>query len=257
MTPSAKPAIVLLHATTNDGGLSVRRAHAFSIMAAVLIIAAAVFAGSAPAADPVAGANKTLASTAESLIAAKGEARTFTYGPIVDDANNRGAFRVPALIADLTGLDFVSLAVIQHHGGDVALYAAVSGLPDGLAGKGDALAVLARRQLVYFERPYYENYFRDLSPDDPKAYAGAVAAEVWEAFKAEYGDLSSTDPRVLANKYPECADIAEIIGVDIVPLAGIRAVGGISGINEYLILMPDTLPGKDEALRELSRAKKK
>jgi hypothetical protein len=220
---------------------------------------AGIIALSLPAAgaDPVAAANKSLAATAESLIAAKGEARTFAYGLIVDDANNRGVFRVPALIADMTGLDFVSLAVIQHHGGDVALYAAVSGLPDGLPKKDEALKVLARRQLIYFERPYYESYFRGLSRDDPKVYANAVASEIWEAFKVEYGDLSSTDPAVLADRYPECADIAEIIGVDLVPIAGIRAVGGISGINEFLIIMPDTLAGKDEALRVLSKVKKK
>lgn len=234
-----------------------KRTRFLSIVTAVSIAGAVVLSHSAPAADLVAAANKSLALAAESLIAAKGEPRTFRYGAIVDDANNRDAFRVPALIADLAGLDFVSLAVIQHHGGDVGLYAAVSGLSDGLPNKGEALEVLARRQLIYFERPYYENYFRDLSRDDPKAYADAAAAEIWEAFKAEYGDLSSTDPKVLADKYPECADIAEIIGVDIVPIAGIRAVGGISGINEFLILMPDTLPGKDEALRELSKAKKK
>ncbi len=234
-----------------------KRTRFLSIVTAVSIAGAVVLSHSATAADLVATANKSLAAAAESLIASKGEPRTFRYGAIVDDANNRGAFRVPAVIADLTGLDFVSLAVIQHHGGDVGLYAAVSGLSDSLPNKGEALEVLARRQLIYFERPYYESYFRDLSRDDPKAYADSAAAEIWEAFKAEYGDLSSTDPKVLADKYPECADIAEIIGVDIVPIAGIRAVGGISGINEFLILMPDTLPGKDEALRELSKAKKK
>jgi len=243
--------------TLPAGGLSVRRARLFTITAALAIVGAVAFPSWLSAADIVTSANKNLAATAESLIAAKGEARTFTYGPIVDDANNRSVFRVPALIAKMTGLDFVSLAVIQHHGGDVALYAAVSGLSDGLPAKEEALRTLARRQLIYFERPYYEYYFHDLPVDDPKAYASAVAAEVWEAFKAEYGDLSSTDPAVLANKYPECADIAESIGVDIVPIAGIRAVGGISGINEYLIIMPDTLPGKDEALKELSKAKKK
>lgn len=218
---------------------------------------AVVCSGPAPAVDIVAAANKSLALTAESLTAAKGEPRTYTYGPIVDDANNRSVFRVPALIADMTGLDFVSLAVIQHHGGEVTLFATVSDLPSALPGKADALKVLARRQLIYFQRPYYESYFAELSPDDPKAYANAVAREVWEAFKAEYGDLSSTDPKVLADKYPECSEISEIIGVDLVSLAGIRAVGGITGINEFLILMPDALPGKDEALRELSKAKKK
>ncbi len=29
-------------------------------------------------------------------------------------------------------------------------------------------------------------------------------------------------------------------------------MGGISGLNEFLIIMPDTLPGKDEAIKELS-----
>jgi hypothetical protein len=212
---------------------------------------------SASAADLAATANRNLALTAETLTAAKGEARTFTYGLIVDDENNRSVFRVPATIADLTGLDFVSLAVIQHHGGDVALFAAVSDLPNGLPGKSEALRMLARRQLIYFQRPYFESYFRDLSPDDPKAYANTVAAEVWEAFRTEYGDLSSTDPHVLADRYPEVAETAEIIGVDLVPLAGIRAVGGISGLNEFLIVMPDTLPGKDEAIKELSKTKKK
>jgi hypothetical protein len=235
----------------------VRRARILSIIAAVSVVGLLILSGPAPAADVVTAANKNLAVTAEAFVADKGEARTFTYGPIVDDANNRGVFRVPAMIADLTGLDFVSLAVIQHHGGDVALYAAVSGLPDGLPGRDEALKILARRQLIYFERPYFESYFRDLSREDPKAYASAVAWEVWEAFRAEYGDLSSTDPAVLADKYPECAEIAELIGIDLVPIAGIRAVGGISGINEYLIIMPDTLPGKDEAIKELSKAKKK
>jgi len=226
-------------------------------MAAVSIAGIVICFHSAPAADLAATANKSLALTAQELIAAKGEPRTFTYGPLVDDANNRGVFRVPALIADLTNLDFVSLAVIQHHGGDVSLYAAVSGLSDGLPGKGEALHILARRQLIYWQRPYYEDYFSGLSMDDPKAFAAAVTAEVWEAFKAEYGDLSSTDPKVLADKYPECFKIAGIIGVDLVPVAGIRAVGGISGINELLILLPDTLPGKDEAIEELSKVKKK
>ncbi len=228
----------------------------------LIVLAASIVGGgycpaSASAADLVATANKNLALTAEALIAAKGEARTFTYGPIADDENNRGVFRVPAAIAELTGLDFVSLAVIQHHGGDVALFAAVSDLPNGFGGKSEALKILARRQLIYFERPYFENYFRDVSQDDPRAYAGVVAAELWEAFRTEYGDLSSTDPDVLGNQYPEAADASEIIGVDLVPLAGIRAVGGISGLNEFLILMPDTLPGKDEAIEALSKAKKK
>ncbi len=226
-------------------------------MTAVSIIGIGLFFGSAPAADLVATANKDLALTAEGLIAAKGQARTFAYGPIVDDSNNRGVFRVPALIASLTGLDFVSLAVIQHHGGDVSLFAAISNLPNGFHGKSDALKILARRQLIYFQRSYYQDYFSDLSQDDPTAYANAVAGEVWEAFKSEYGDLSSVDPGVLAGRYPEAAEAAEIIGVDLVPIAGIRAMGGISGLNEFLIIMPDTLPGKEEALKELSKAKKK
>ncbi|MBN2223236.1 MAG: hypothetical protein JW765_01025 [Deltaproteobacteria bacterium] len=234
-----------------------RRVRIISIMAVVSIAGVVMFFRPAPAADVLAEANKSLALTAETLIAAKGEPRTFTYGPIVDDANNRGVFRVVALIADLTGLDFVSLAIIQYHGGDITLFAAVSNLPNALAGKSDALKILARRQLIYLQRPYYEDYFRDLSRDDPVAYANAVAAEVWEAFKAEYGDLSSTDPSLLKDKYPECSDISEIIGVDLVPIAGIRAVGGISGINEFLILMPDTLSGKDEAIQALSKVKKK
>jgi hypothetical protein len=226
-------------------------------MAAVSIVGVAIFFHSAPAADLVAAANKDLATTAGALVAEKGQAKTFAYGPIVNDANNRGVFRVPALISELTGLDFVSLAVIQHHGGDVSLFAAISNLPSGLPGRSDALKMLARRQLIYFQRSYYEDYFRGLSRDDPKAYATAAASEVWEAFKAEYGDLSSTDPDVVADRYPEAAETAEIIGVDLIPMAGIRALGGISGLSEFLILMPDTLPGKDEAIKELSKAKKK
>jgi hypothetical protein len=235
----------------------VRRVVAISAVIAISVVGAALLVYAAPSADIVAAANKNLSLTADALIAANGEARTFTYGPIVDDENNRGVFRVPAALADLTGLDFVSLAVIQHLGGEVALFAAVSDLPGDLPGKPEALKILARRQLIYFQRPYYEDYFHELSQDDPKAYANAVAAEVWEAFKTEYGDLSSTDPAVLEDRYPETAEVAEIIGVDLVPLAGIRALGGISGLNELLIFLPDTLPGKDEAIKELSKAKKR
>jgi hypothetical protein len=225
--------------------------------AAALFLATALFVLPAVAGDPVGDANRTVDKIAQDLVAAKGEAKTFTYGPIVDDENNRKAFRIPALIADLTGLAFVPLAIIQHHGGDVALYAAVSGLSDRLPNKAGALKILARRQLMYFERGYYESYFRDVPTDNPTAFSGVVANEVWEAFKAEYGDLSSTDPALLSDRYPEAAEVAELIHVDLVPIAGIRAVAGISGLNEYLILMPDDLPGKDEAIKALSKAKRK
>ena len=209
------------------------------------------------AADPLEEANRVIEKTAQDLVAAKGEARTYTYGPIVDDQNNREAFRVPALIADLTGLEFVPLAVIQHHGGDVALYAAVGGLSDRLPGKAEAIKVLARRQLIYLSRPYYESYFRDFPQDDPAVFSNAVVNEVWEAFKAEYGDLSSTDPRVVSDKYPVAAEVADLIHVDLVPIAGIKARGGISGLNEVLILLPETLPGRDEAIEALSKEKRK
>ncbi len=225
----------------------------FVVVSAALV---SLIGAPARAADVVADSNRSIELTAQALVAEKGEARTFAYGPIVDDQNNRSVFRVPAMIADITGLKFVPLAIIQQHGGDVALYAAISGLSDKLPRKSEAQALLARRQLIYFERPYYENYFRNFPKDDPVAFSNAVAREVWEGFKAEYGDLSSTDPKVLADRFPEAADVARIIHVDLVPIAGIRAVGGISGLNELLILLPDDLPGKDDAIKALSKAKK-
>jgi hypothetical protein len=240
-----------------ETGEPMKQVGALGLIAAIFFLTAGPFILTAAESDPVPEANRAVEKIAQDLVAAKGEARTFTYGPIVDDENNRKAFRVPALIADLTGLAFVPLAIIQHHGGDVALYAAVSGLSDRLPHKDEALKILARRQLMYFQRGYFESYFRDVPTDDPAAFSGVAAHEVWGAFKAEYGDLSSTDPAVLSDRYPEAADVAELIHVDLVPIAGIRAVAGISGLNEFLILMPDDLPGKDEAIKVLSKVKKK
>ena len=82
--------------------------------------------------SPLEIGNEIIAERADELIEGGGVAETYAYGAIVDNEDNRKMFRIPALISELTGLDFVPLAVVEHLGSDITLYATVAGLPDDL-----------------------------------------------------------------------------------------------------------------------------
>jgi len=217
----------------------------------------AILARSVSFGGPVEDGNKIIAELAQEYVDKSGPAQTFSYGAILDDKNNREMFRVPSLLAEATGLDFVSLATIQHIGGDLGLYSTALNLPDSLEGKAGALKILERRQLKNFERGYYENYFGVFSGEDVSARSAKMAEEVWEAFRAEYGDLSTSDPETLAKKYAEVSEVSDLIGLDIVPLAGIRVMGGLSGFFYFLTLLPEELPGREEAIKIITRERKK
>lgn len=201
--------------------------------------------------------NEIIADKADMLIEGGGKAETYAYGAIVDNDDNRKMFRIPALISELTGLDFAPLAVIEHLGSEIALYATVAGLPDDLAGKEEAVKLLARRQLKHFERTYYDSYFKEIVGEDPLTLSNTMAKEVSEAFTAEYGDLADTDPESLGRKYPTAKKVSELTGMDISALAKIRAFGGLESLLKFLSLLPADLPGKDKAIKIVSKEKRK
>ncbi|GEM_PF-1954384 len=207
--------------------------------------------------SPLQIGNEIIAERADELIEGGGKAETYAYGAIVDNDNNRKMFRIPALISELTGLDFVPLAVIEHIGSDIILYATVAGLPNDLTGKKEAVEILARRQLKHFERSYYDSYFKYLKGEDPLTFSNTVAKEVSEAFTAEYGDLTAADPESLGRKYPTARKVSELTGIDISALSGIRAFGGLESLLKFLSLLPEDLPGKDKAIKAVSKEKRK
>jgi hypothetical protein len=226
----------------------------FSFFAAGILVAALCI-NSFPL-DNLKTANKIIAEKADDLVKAGGKAETYAYGAIVDSEDNRRLFRIPALISEVTGLDFVPLAVIEHIGSEITLYATVAGLPD-IEGKKDAVAILARRQLKHFERPYYDSYFKDAKGEDPLTLSNRMAGEVSEAFTAEYGDLTTTDPEGLGGKYPTAKEVSELTGMDITALSGIRAFGGLESLLKFLSLLPEDLPGRDKAIRAVAKEKRK
>ena len=230
-----------------------------NIRTALCFLAATFIAASAfsQTADPVAESNEILAERMTVLEEQRGPAETYTYGAINDDENNRELFRVASKISDLTGLDFVALASIQQLGGEVELYATAMTLPDDLPGKDDMLQILARSRLRHFEPYYYEAYFKDYPQDDIAAFSQVMADEAWLAFREEYGDLSDTDPEVLAEKYPAAKKAGDLTGLDIVPLSGILAVGGYDGLSKFLMVLPDELPGKHEAIGKVADERRK
>lgn len=208
-------------------------------------------------AGPIDVGNKIISEATDELIEREGPAETFMYGKIVDDEKNRDMFKVPALISESTGLDFVPLATIDHLGGELSLYAIATTLPEDLPGRDEAIKILSRRQLRYFERSYYDNYFSKYEVDDVLALSSIMAKEVWEAFKAEYGDLPYWDADVLANKYPVAHEVAESTGIEILPIAGIMVKGGLSGLSYFLTLLPEQLPGIEKAIKAVSKERKK
>ncbi len=217
-----------------------------------------LFISTLPAfAGPIDVGNNIISEAADVLIESKGPAETFTYGEIVDDEKNRDMFKVPALISEATGLDFVPLATIDHLGGELSLYSIAMTLPEDLPGRDEAIEILSRRQLRHFERSYYDNYFSKHEMDDILALSSIMAKEVWEAFKAEYGDLPYSDADVLADKYPVAREVAESTGIEILPIAGIMVKGGLSGLSYFLTLLPEQLPGIDEAIKAVSKERKK
>jgi len=230
-----------------------------NIRTALCLLAAMFLAASAfsQATDPVAESNAIITERMALLEDQRGPAETYTYGAITDDANNRELFRVASKISDLTGLDFVALASIQQLGGEVDLYAVAMTLPDDLPGRDEMLQILARSRLRHFEPYYYEAYFKDYPQDDTAAFSQVVADEAWLAFREEYGDLSDTDPEALAEKYPAAKKAADLTGLDIVPLSGILAVGGYDGLSKLLMVLPEELPGKHEAIGEVADERKK
>ncbi|MBN1882642.1 MAG: hypothetical protein JW885_10750 [Deltaproteobacteria bacterium] len=227
--------------------------------AALCVLAAMFLAASAfsQTTDPVARSNEIVAERMTELENQRGPAETYTYGAITDDENNRELFRVASKISDLTGLDFVALASIQQLGGEVELYSVATTLPGDLPGKDDMLRILARSRLRHFEPYYYEAYFKDYPQDDTAAFSQAVADEVWLAFREEYGDLSDTDPEGLAEKYPAAKKAADLTGLDIIPLSGVLATGGYDGLSKLLMVMPEELPGKHEAIGEVADERRK
>lgn len=217
-----------------------------------------LFGSALPAfAGPIDVGNNIISEAADVLIEREGPAETFTYGKITDDEKNRDMFRVPALICEATGLDFVPLATIDHLGGELSLYSTATTLPEDLPGRDEAINILSRRQLRHFERSYYDNYFSRYGVDDPLALSSIMAGEVWKAFKAEYGDLPYSDADVLANKYPVAREVAESTGIEILPISGIMVKGGLSGLSYFLTLLPEQLPGIEEAIKAVSKERKK
>jgi hypothetical protein len=225
----------------------------FQACVALILVGSALsaFAG------PIDVGNSIIHDTANALIESKGPAESFTYGKITDDENNRDMFKVPALISDVTGLDFVPLATIDLLGGELFFYSTVITLPEDLPGRDEAINILSRRQLKYFERAYYESYFSKYDVDDPLTLSSIMAREVWEAFKAEYGDLPYSDPDVLADKYPVAREVSELTGIEILPISGIMVKGGLSGLSYFLTLLPEQLPGIDKAIKAVSKERKK
>ncbi|MBN1573532.1 MAG: hypothetical protein JW984_10090 [Deltaproteobacteria bacterium] len=207
--------------------------------------------------SPLETGNQIIAERADELIKGGGKAETYAYGAIADNDNNRNMFRIPALISELTGLDFVPLAIIEHIGSDIVLYATVAGLPDDLRGKEDAVKILARRQLKHFERTYYDSYFKELKGEDHLTFSNAAAKEVSEAFTAEYGDLTASDPESLGRKYPTAKEASELTGIDISALSRIRAFGGLESLLKFLSLLPEDLPGRDKAIKVVAKEKRK
>lgn len=226
----------------------------FAFFAAGIFVAA-LCTGSL-ASDNLGAANKIVAERANDLIEAGGVAETYAYGAIVDNEDNRSMFRIPALISEVTGLDFVPLAVVEHIGSEITLYATVAGLPE-IPGKEEAVNILARRQLKHFERPYYDSYFKDLKGEDPLTLSNRMAREVSDAFTAEYGDLTTTDPKSLGGKYPTAKEVSELTGMDITALSGIRAFGGLESLLKFLSLLPEDLPGRDRAIKAVAKEKRK
>jgi hypothetical protein len=206
--------------------------------------------------SPLDVGNEIIAERADELIKGGGKAETYAYGAIVDNDDNRKMFRIPTLISEVTGLDFVPLAVIEHIGSDITLYATVAGLPD-IPGKEEAVAILARRQLKHFERSYYESYFKECKGEDPLTLSNRMAGEVSEAFTAEYGDPAAADPQSLGRKYPTAREVSELTGMDISAVAKIRAFGGLSSLLKFLSLLPEDLPGRDRAIKAVSKEKRK
>ena len=207
-------------------------------------------------ADPLDEGNRMLEERADAFVSEKGPAETFAYGPLSDDDDNRSLFRIPGLISDVTGLNFVPLATIQHLGGDIALYGAVSNLPGDLPGINDALSILARRQLIYFERDYYESYFGEVG-EDLLGFSIMITREVWAAFEAEYGGLTVNDTDALMKKYPIAEKVVKLTGLEIEPVSGIRVMAGLDGLLKLMILLPEELPGKDKAIKEVNKARNK
>ncbi len=209
------------------------------------------------ASSPLEIGNSIIAEKADDLIKGGGKAETYAYGEIADNEDNRRMFRIPTLISEVTGLNFVPLAVIEHIGSDITLYAVVAGLPSDLTGKDVAVKTLARRQLKHFERSYYNSYFKKIKGDDPLLFSNVMAKEVSTAFTAEYGDLTVTDPANLGRKYPTARKVSELTGIDITALSGIRAFGGLESLLKFLSLLPEDLPGKDKAIKVVAKEKRK